>query len=898
MSKAKLVIFLGVSFLATLGITALHSNNASAARTNTAEVCFAEVRVAGSGSLSGGRRYVTMEYRLKGNDNARRFKLPNGSVPSEPGWFVNSANNCPTPGGGALWNGSRVDFGSQAYKSLFGNLVGRTNVDDIYFGLPSGSTYNFGDENYTSNPNIGWYDASQGANAKRGTLGIVPTGPNQGISQATQNSIFASLNDAGYIKLNNQRVWCVGMDFPFVDGSGCRGGDAATVYNYGGDFAGYQAANNSNALANVSGTYRGYVQQKLSIKNLLGINQSKQYFDLSMAAQNTRDAVSPALWDACFNSKPGTPNCYPGFGDPLTNNKTAAVFTFVFNDNPNLDGAIQTANCSVIRGWAADKRDYNHQTSLRVYVDGREGQSNSQYFELTPDFDGGQPESGEYKVVPHQGMPGSGGVPSDPWHGFEIPQNVLAEYADAYPRDFFVEVIGTDGAREEIGEATIGPCAPPECRNSAVINPSPPQANQPFTAGVGLTYSPGAKGRALRWRITLNIVRTETGQSIAGSPQDSQPDAFAGPNRPPGTPDDSFHEFSGLTQATTGSYTARWLIRWNNQYSLTQPVANGQQDQLCTDNYNVGDRPYLRVYGNDVAAGSGFATEDAPCLRDNRAAIEAWQKGGLGTRAGASGQLAVFALGTIDGFFSANLRNNSSPPRPHNGLTFGNFSGVGTISGWGGLSGLPFCATDYFGQAAANGITPLSGLQTINEPSIPDGEQQAIYVDGNVYITAGPDGKGVAYQNTSWSSPSAIPSFYLIVRGNIYINPNVTRLDGVYIAQPTVIPGSGGAPDTLNPNTGKIVTCSSALGVTPPGIAACNKTLTINGTFIARQVLFQRTLGTLTAALPSETAADTDNVAEVFKFSPELYLAPLHSSLSKGQPNKQYDYITSLPPIL
>lgn len=201
-----------------------------------------------------------------------------------------------------------------------------------------------------------------------------------------------------------------------------------------------------------------------------------------------------------------------------------------------------------------------------------------------------------------------------------------------------------------------------------------------------------------------------------------------------------------------------------------------------------------------------------------------------------------------------------------------------------------FAKADVVYGSSINDTTNVINTALGGNPNIADGTRRAIYIRGNAFI----NGTGIRFANAgSWSTLAQIPSLYVIVEGNIYIEKDVTELDGVYIAQPQVING------VMTPNTGRILTCTNTVGISFNAIVDCDKTLTINGAFIAHQVRFQRTKGDVATADETETAStNPTKAAEIFKFSPETYLAPLHPTLTTSQPYKKYDYITSLPPIL
>ena len=145
----------------------------------------------------------------------------------------------------------------------------------------------------------------------------------------------------------------------------------------------------------------------------------------------------------------------------------------------------------------------------------------------------------------------------------------------------------------------------------------------------------------------------------------------------------------------------------------------------------------------------------------------------------------------------------------------------------------------------------------------------------------------------------------MIVKGNISIDKDVTQLDGTYVAQPKNS-DSGNNPD----DGGLIYTCSQQNDPYTVGQLRdnCGKQLVINGSFISKKVIFHRTKGSvrcmelLPPTVPCEPAepnepASSENIAEVFNFSPEAYMTPLNVSLQTAVPFQKYDSITSLPPV-
>lgn len=315
-------------------------------------------------------------------------------------------------------------------------------------------------------------------------------------------------------------------------------------------------------------------------------------------------------------------------------------------------------------------------------------------------------------------------------------------------------------------------------------------------------------------------------------------------------------------------------------------------------------KPYFRVYNGDIIA--GFDVCPGWTTAATTGTIIGYNNG---AGAGSGVQLAAFALKAITEFSSATGRSGAVDPP--NGLSFANTIAAETYGGSFGAGG---CPHNYFADepsapnvtapatfainvgALANGRTrqnapgnlklnPGGGAGAI---TVNAGEKKVLYVEGDVYImnnvVYGYDFGGV------WSSIDRIPSFTLVVKGNIYISKDVDRLDGTYVAQPN---GASG---------GQIHSCavtSASILVKPSVVQLINdcddKQLTVNGAFIAKRVRLQRTIG----SLKNSNNADNRNAGlpgEKFIFSPEAWL-------SSGIPpptsdTKPFDSITSVPPVL
>jgi hypothetical protein len=304
----------------------------------------------------------------------------------------------------------------------------------------------------------------------------------------------------------------------------------------------------------------------------------------------------------------------------------------------------------------------------------------------------------------------------------------------------------------------------------------------------------------------------------------------------------------------------------------------------------VAAKPFVSVSGGDVSVGNGISSgaNGTTCTPQTTASIASWNQDSGGFN-GAGAQFAAMALNAIDGFASAQSVNNATAP---SGLAFSNTVNNGS---YGGSFGSVPCIPDYYAKATntttignvvnvsslTTGSYQVNGDATLSGVVNPD-NQISVYVNGDAYITA-----DIKYSG-QWTYDK-IPLFNLVVKGNIYIvntssSSGVTQLDGAYVAQTN---GAG--------NGGAIYTCASLSGAYGTDDATfyskCNRKLTINGTFSAKQIYLLRTYGTLSQA--TSFAAGQTYSGETFKYNPTLWIAQPQTKTSGA-----YDAITSLPPIL
>lgn len=308
----------------------------------------------------------------------------------------------------------------------------------------------------------------------------------------------------------------------------------------------------------------------------------------------------------------------------------------------------------------------------------------------------------------------------------------------------------------------------------------------------------------------------------------------------------------------------------------------------------VVNKPYVQFYGGDVFAGGNFANGIGGVVNGN---IKANYR--PATRVGSGVEYAMFALGSVNsgvttGFSSRSLYGDGASQ--YDTLNFasgspkGNFGGAHTVNNYfaykpsslqqtlNGPSGNPLASgsttNDYrLGNFTMVGNNPVTG-------------RHAIFIDGDLYIA-----RNVQYAN--WADINSIPNVAVIVRGNIYIDRDVTQLDGLYSAEPRA-----------NGTGGTIYTCSEGFAPGNPTISTCGVTrsgqpnrLVINGAIVAKKVEWLRSIGTLSQGVRGERYNNTQ-AAEIVRYTPDYLLGTPAYMPSSGQAGGAVDSYRQLPPRL
>lgn len=375
----------------------------------------------------------------------------------------------------------------------------------------------------------------------------------------------------------------------------------------------------------------------------------------------------------------------------------------------------------------------------------------------------------------------------------------------------------------------------------------------------------------------------------------------------------------------------------DSTYTVTDPVKAG--DQFCTDiktafttGYvntidstdvsgtngestesacpSVSNKPFVKIYHSSVLAGgdflsaSGAATDtDSDVIPPNSCQgggrLAAWANNSANSGAtalGSGAELSAMAFTQIVGFASAQTRGDRLPTR----MTFantenadistdyaspklgGNYlaaNGVRCIVSQDAPKDTPKAApaASDVDPAVLDGAHQYRGNVTINASApISNGKNVGIYADGDVYIKS-----DVQFSTIGWAKDGNgynVPSLTVVSRGgNIYVDPGVTELNGVYQATKSA-PTKDADGNAVNPTQGgTIYTCGTAYAALPKTqvFNGCNKQLVIHGSFVAEKVNLLRTYGSLRdAGRPiGASVSETVKTSRLCKDRAELYTA-------------------------
>ncbi len=378
---------------------------------------------------------------------------------------------------------------------------------------------------------------------------------------------------------------------------------------------------------------------------------------------------------------------------------------------------------------------------------------------------------------------------------------------------------------------------------------SVPSANAP-NSGVGATYNSG---------ISLN--GSGGGVSVPAA-------TGSGPGQL------TLYSAAVVTINSSGNHSITWNVV-ANPASLSPLNCN---DASAID---VAAQPYVRFFGNDVIAGGGYGSMCTPNT-SARLRTQGGYKTALGTTGdfiGSASELAAFAGGQITGLIAGSQIDRSASqlvfantPLPSSPPSFPVFDTNPTPNLGGGFN--TFGCTPEL--EIRDSYETFTSDQTFGGLTLNASDRITRVVQGDVYIN-----DNIVYNGAGWGSVGDIPLFRIYATGNIYIRGNVTQLDGLYSAQ------------------GDIYTCANGAGryALADMVANCSSRLTFNGAVVANNLILDRVVGSVGGSQGTAESVATTNAAEVFNFSPEMYLA-IYDDGQSGGSSVSFDSILSLPPAL
>ncbi len=340
--------------------------------------------------------------------------------------------------------------------------------------------------------------------------------------------------------------------------------------------------------------------------------------------------------------------------------------------------------------------------------------------------------------------------------------------------------------------------------------------------------------------------------------------------------------------------------------------------QVCEPVYN----PLTRSFGNDVFAGGGYF-DGTTCVNNGTPVTNPAVKGfgrykpaaptDHSTYTGTGSELGVFTPGEITGWLPG--AQTVSARSAVWELSFANTIANATVKknaslyNFGGGFGTPYCPTFPTPVAPlprnnaslnlntlGNGdyIVQRATVDLIAPQPIADGTRIRIFTDGDVIVRT-----NIRYANTGagWGTASDIPLVEIYPTGNLLVENSVTEMTGVFKAK-------GNFYSCVAAN-GTILQANRSPEFNTPGVGHhmtyiannCRNRLTVHGSVTAEYMyLYRSTRDGLANATVAESR-NSGNLAEVFVFSPEIYLAYLSTMPTNPVTLGAPDSVVSLPPV-
>lgn len=284
----------------------------------------------------------------------------------------------------------------------------------------------------------------------------------------------------------------------------------------------------------------------------------------------------------------------------------------------------------------------------------------------------------------------------------------------------------------------------------------------------------------------------------------------------------------------------------------------------------VSKKPKIEVHGGDLWAGRKFTGDMRPATgRITTGATTINDR-----KYGSWAEYGMFATGRISGMASGAGLAGGRPivdatDQNLNRLTFANTpsygsftSNPGTIPDYAGIygGGSSQNSNGSLDIATANGSYKSNGNLTVQSTGqVAKGKRILIHAN-NITIN-----NSIVNEDT-YAGLNEIPRVIIVADGNIFISPDVERIDAWIITKET------------------LYTCNQTGPLT---VQMCNRQLVINGPVAAREVSLRRTHS-------GDTAADSDRPAEIFNLRPDMLLSAYQEVVDRGR--AQTVYQIELPP--
>ena len=382
------------------------------------------------------------------------------------------------------------------------------------------------------------------------------------------------------------------------------------------------------------------------------------------------------------------------------------------------------------------------------------------------------------------------------------------------------------------------------------------------------------------------------------TPPTGAPITYSGVSYTPSPAKDTTFSYTtpDIVDTTGGTYSVQAKVRGPSWFT---PVE-------CNQSFHVADRPYLQVYQGDVITGGKF--------KDNiNEDCDSAQPSGNGDIRTFSRNIGSRQIGSYSqyGAFARNDILDDGVPNLTGFTTAGSLAGSDAFTFANDVSpkgqfGVDHCIDNFYqryddGSSVSAGntfdVSAISGRVVVKKSGTVTltrsgngplfGKGAVLLVEGDVIIDS-----NIKLTNAGGLlSPNKddLPYLYVVAKGgSIFINPGVSSIDGVYIAQ----------PDSSMPNSGRIVTCRDSTPTDDDLYDTCRSQLRVNGSFVARRIEWKRVWGNVTdeAANQNDRLQNNSvigNAAESINISPEVYYS-LPKTVKRSY---KYDSLRSLPPV-